>query len=813
MFTVSVVLLGVLLLFNLLFILPSFNKLLIQDKKENAVSIARHLSSFIHLEKISPIRESLPTDLLGEVVRHKNDFGLIKLKIYSNSGETLYSTAAEDTGKINQKDYFQKVLRNGTVQVKYIKKNSKSLDGESFSLDVIETYIPLMRDDQFLGAVEIYYDITQRKEQLDHLISHSTDMLFGLAAGLFFIIIVVLIHESKEAAKRKKVEEALAWESSVDLALSQLYEPLISPEASVESITNNILDQAKTLTESPDGYVSSLDPHTSNVLGRTLSKVVRNLSGVLDGKKMITFPKEEGVYSDLRQQALKHGKSFYTSLPEKPLSGKGHTKGHIPLKRFLCVPIMLGEALIGQIVLANKMEDYVQRDLEAVRRLANFFALAIQRVWAEEALQEAHDSLERRVEERTRELLESNTRLMREIEEHKKTEEELSRAKTTLQSVVDGISDPLIMLNSHFSIVMLNEAARKYCQISDHDNGEFVDQVCYKALMGQPEPCEDCEVSQAIASGKRTRFERKGFMNPERFENVVVYPIMGESGKVEEAIIHIRDITKRKLFEKQLIQSEKLASLGILVSSIAHEINNPNSFISFNTPILKDYLGELMPIMDIYAEGRPDLELFHMPYPEFRKDLYKLLDNIEHGASRINSVVSNLREFSRGKDKKEEKWIDLESVIEKSLSMCENKLRKSIKSFVKDIPEDLPNIYSDPHGLEQILINLLLNAAQASDKKDSRVTLSVKIGNTWLDKTTIQVDDNGCGMDPDTLKHIFDPFFTSNARSGGTGLGLYVTHNLVSSLRGRIEVESEPGKGSTFKVILPDKERRKKKRE
>jgi signal transduction histidine kinase len=443
--------------------------------------------------------------------------------------------------------------------------------------------------------------------------------------------------------------------------------------------------------------------------------------------------------------------------------------------------------------------------------LAEFYALAIQRMRAEEALQQAHDTLERRVDERTQELVQANEQLSLEIEERKQTEEELLQAKSTLQSVFDGISDPLVMMDNTLSVTILNEAAKKFYQVSDHE--DIVGKICYEAMKGGSEPCEGCEVPRAISSGESKRFERKGFMDPERLEHVVVYPIKGKSGNGADAILHIRDITERKLFEKQLIQSEKLASFGILVSSIAHEINNPNSFILFNTPILKDYVGELMPIVDTYAEERPDLEFFHMPYLEFRKDLHRLLDNIEHGTTRINSVVANLREFSQGKDTKEEKWIDLESVIEKALAMCEIKMRKTVNSFVKEIPGDLPNIYSDPHALEQILINLLLNAAQASDKKDSEIKLSVATGNSWLDNTIIQVSDNGCGIDHNTRDHIFDPFFTSKSRSEGTGLGLYVTHNLVSSLRGRIELQSEPGKGSTFMVILPDKERRKEKRD
>jgi PAS domain S-box-containing protein len=611
---------------------------------------------------------------------------------------------------------------------------------------------------------------------------------------------------------RKVAEEELKWEFTVNAALSALYKPLISPEASIESITSIILDQANGLTASEHGFVSSIDPTTGDHIGHTLSEMMGDQCKVSDEKKTIIFPiGDDGVYPGLWGHSLNTGETFFTNSPETHSSSTGIPEGHIPLTRFLSVPVMLGKELVGQIAVANKDDDYTQRDVKAVRRLAEFYALAIQRMRAEEALLKAHDNLERKVEKRTEKLVQSNKRLIREIQKHKQTEEELSQAKAMLQTVFDGISDPLVMLDNTLSIRMLNEAAQKFYQVTDNKN--VIGKPCYEEMKGKSSPCEGCEVPRAILNGKRRRFERKGFMDPNRLEDVVVYPIKGKTGNGAGAILHIRDITDRKLFEKQIIQSEKLASLGVLVSSIAHEINNPNSFIMFNIPILREYLEGLIPIVDTYAEGHPDLDLFHMPYPEFRKDLFRLLNNVEHGSARINSVVANLREFSRGKDKREEKWIDLKSVIERALAMCEVKMTKTVRSFAKDIPEDLPHVYSDPYALEQILINLLLNAAQASEKKDSRVDLSVAVNDSWLDHTVIQVSDNGHGMDDKTKQHIFDPFFTSKLRADGTGLGLYVTHNLVEGLRGRVEVESELGEGSVFRIVLPDKERRKKKRD
>ena len=163
----------------------------------------------------------MPVHLLEQAVKHKNDFGLIRLKVYSDSGEIVYSSKAQDAGNINQKDFFHKVLRKGEVHVNYVGRDSKSLEGELFPFDMIETYVPLMMGDRFLGAIEIYYDITVRKKQLDRLTFHSSAILFGLAAGLLFIIVITLIKENKTFIEHQKAEKALAWESDVNEALSE----------------------------------------------------------------------------------------------------------------------------------------------------------------------------------------------------------------------------------------------------------------------------------------------------------------------------------------------------------------------------------------------------------------------------------------------------------------------------------------------------------------------------------------------------------------------------------------------------------------
>jgi signal transduction histidine kinase len=265
----------------------------------------------------------------------------------------------------------------------------------------------------------------------------------------------------------------------------------------------------------------------------------------------------------------------------------------------------------------------------------------------------------------------------------------------------------------------------------------------------------------------------------------------------------LTDITEKRFFERQFIQKEKMASLGVLVSSIAHEINNPNNFVSFNIPILRDYIEEMIPIMDEYAGAHPEFELCNLTYPEFRQDIFKLIVNIRNGSDRISTFVSNLRKFSQTEYQTSLIWVELKDVIENVHSICHSKIKSAVKSFVKNIPEKLPKIYTEPYALEQILLNLLINAAQAADKHDSWIKLDVSVSNGEREHIVIEVSDNGCGIDKETQLKIFDPFFTTKSQSEGTGLGLYVCHTLVERLKGRVDVESEPGQGSVFRLILP----------
>jgi len=301
----------------------------------------------------------------------------------------------------------------------------------------------------------------------------------------------------------------------------------------------------------------------------------------------------------------------------------------------------------------------------------------------------------RQLEDRTLELNKSNKDMKVEIEERKQAEEELQESEKLLQTVFDGISDPLLLLDKSLKVMILNTAAKNYYQVAEDRNINNI--CCYIAFRDRLEPCEGCPIPAALASNKSVSIEHASLINPKRLEQVVIYNFGENKHKFDGAIIRIHDITEARMMERKMIQSEKMASLGLMVSCIAHEITNPVSAITFNAPILKDYTNAMISIVDDYAEDIQDFELFQMPYPQFRKDTLKIIENILHASERIKSTVSDLRKLYGNKKQQTKRWSDLKHVIERAIAMVGVEINKCVKSFEVNIPENFPKIHTDSY--------------------------------------------------------------------------------------------------------------------
>ena len=262
------------------------------------------------------------------------------------------------------------------------------------------------------------------------------------------------------------------------------------------------------------------------------------------------------------------------------------------------------------------------------------------------------------------------------------------------------------------------------------------------------------------------------------------------------------DMTERKKVEQQLFQAEKMAALGQIIAGVAHEINNPNNFIYFNLPILRKYIEGVLPFLDESDREAEDFSILNMDYEKWKQDVFKLVDNMRYGSERITGIVSELKAYIHSHEQEHKKAQMLPEVIDHVMALIGKQVRKMVRKFDLEVEDALPLVMMNAGKIEQVLINLLINAGQAADKEDSLVRLIVRRDENGNDPVII-VEDNGCGIEQDMLQQIFDPFFTTKGRDAGTGLGLSISHRIVEEHGGTLQVESEKDKGSRFIVRLP----------
>lgn len=247
----------------------------------------------------------------------------------------------------------------------------------------------------------------------------------------------------------------------------------------------------------------------------------------------------------------------------------------------------------------------------------------------------------------------------------------------------------------------------------------------------------------------------------------------------------------------QLLQSEKLASIGQLAAGVAHEINNPVGFVKSNLNALQRYAQQMQALLDT-GRARPlgEADYAAADYDYLKDDLRALIDESQDGLVRVQKIVADLKDFSRV-DQAERADADLNAGIKSTLNVVWNELKYKAE-VVRDFAE-LPPVNCVQAQINQVVMNLLVNAAQAIPERGT-ITVRTRLEGDFV---RIEVCDSGCGIAPEHLGRIFDPFFTTKAVGKGTGLGLSLSYDIVQKHGGRIEVESQVGAGTCFRVFLP----------
>ena len=274
----------------------------------------------------------------------------------------------------------------------------------------------------------------------------------------------------------------------------------------------------------------------------------------------------------------------------------------------------------------------------------------------------------------------------------------------------------------------------------------------------------------------------------------------------------IRDLSelnlKLKETQGQLLQSEKLASIGQLAAGVAHEINNPIGFVYSNLGTLQRYLTDLLGLITAYESAESNIadaavveKLQAMKKKAdlvfLREDITALMSESRDGITRVKDIVQNLKDFSHADAGDEWHWATLQQGLDSTLNIVWNELKYKCE-VVKEYAV-IPDIECLPSQLNQVFMNMLVNAGHAIEE---RGTITIRTG-TEQDQVWVEIEDTGKGIEPQNLKRIFDPFFTTKPVGTGTGLGLSLTYNIVQKHNGRLEVDSVVGQGTRFRIWLP----------
>lgn len=271
--------------------------------------------------------------------------------------------------------------------------------------------------------------------------------------------------------------------------------------------------------------------------------------------------------------------------------------------------------------------------------------------------------------------------------------------------------------------------------------------------------------------------------------NIFLHHDVTDARRAEEEAARHRD---------ELVRADKMVSLGTLVSGLAHEISNPNHSIALNVPLVREAWREVSAALDEVA--RADLRIARMPWTEARGEVAAMLDDVEHASERIRCLLTDLRSFALDHDPGDHHDVAVNDVVRGALRLLGNHIAKATRHFETELPTGIPLIRGSARRLEQVVINLVLNACQALRNDQESIHLSTGFDGQ---RAFIRVRDEGRGIAPEHLASVRTPFFTTKRTEGGTGLGVPVSDRIANEHGGELTFESAPGRGTTATLWLP----------
>lgn len=490
----------------------------------------------------------------------------------------------------------------------------------------------------------------------------------------------------------------------------------------------------------------------------------------------------------------------------------------------LCWPLLIGRRLLGALSV-NSLDDqinYTETDLDNGQVIVNLVTLVIDNI-------RLHNDQQQRIQQ----LAVTNERYLNSNRQLQETHNRLEQSEKRLTDILDSLDSVVWSMEpGTLKMLYLNKAAH---EVSGRAVEDFFNDP--QLWLNIVDAADRKRVENSLADLMKTgtqkinyrirrpdgelrwlfhymRVVRDDAGAPLRIDGITVditqhkntEDLLRQGNKeLQTALDKIQEV------QGQLVQSEKLSSIGQLAAGVAHEINNPIGYINSNLTSLKNYVEELLALVTIYEKIEPDcadtgqlrqIQAFkHKIDLEFLKtDVLDLLDESHEGASRVKKIVQDLKDFSHAGGDDDWQWVDLHTGLESTLNIVNNEIRYKA-SVIKEFG-DIPQAWCLPHQLNQVFMNLLVNAAHAIENEG---TITVRTG-AENDHIWVEVSDTGKGIAPEHVNKIFDPFFTTKPVGKGTGLGLSVSYNIIKKHNGEILLDSRVGVGTTFRIVLPKKD-------
>jgi PAS domain S-box-containing protein len=543
--------------------------------------------------------------------------------------------------------------------------------------------------------------------------------------------------------------------------LNLISEIFYSPKG-LTDICHEIISAVAQRFDYPVGYITLYDEKRDDMVSVGEIDFSGTFSSVLAG-----YPPSKY----LSWKTMEHGKVFNVTGLSKIEDFAGYALKDAGAETILAVPLNIEGNLTGAIILVDfkeRLESSLM--IDGLQAVANRLGAEIQR---------------------------------------KQTEEKLRREQNFTNAVLNTAGPLLMVLDRDGRVARFNKACERL-------TGYTYEEVSGKSILDFLIDSRESDVIRKIFPLAPERISPPSFeghwIGRDGQKHLISWSnsLMGDVGESGIHIVSIGiDITDKRRAEeeadlrrRQLLEADKMVSLGVLASGVAHEINNPNNFIMMNTPILKDAWKDISPILEKYYNECGDFTVANMPYSEMLREVPRLFDGIESGSERIRKIVMNMKNYVRKDVPDEPQQVNMNDVVTAAVWLLSYEIKKSTRSITVETFESLPLVTGHPQRLEQVAVNLIQNACQSLPDRTKAISIKT-FHDPQKEEVVVSVVDEGVGISPEHVGHIFEPFFTTKSDKGGTGLGLSVCASIVKEHDGRLEFNSEPGKGTEARLSLP----------